>query len=308
MVTRYFLDAGQSGVRVRQESHGLQCDFKYPGLVTSQPLARQIVNLISSHIAAGNQVPTSVHIGATAVANSDTLADQLLQDLAPLGVQSLVLTHDSISGFLGALHFDTGVVIAAGTGIVTFAASETTTARVDGWGNIIGDAGSGFWIGRKALDAALRAHDGRAGRTLLTELAQSEFPDLELAYIELQQDENRVARIANLAQSVISIAEFDEVARCIVFQATEEMLYSASAALSRIGYSTHDSPAVSWTGNIAKSSLVSEYLEIQFQKSWPNARIIEPFGDPLEGVTLVHKVADGSPLAQYISIRDLNKL
>jgi len=307
MVTRYFLDAGQSGVRVRQESLGSHCDFKYPGLITSQPLAPQIINLISSHIAAGNQVPTSVHIGATAVTNTDALADQLLQDLAPRGIESLVLTHDSISGFLGALHFDTGVVIAAGTGIVTFAASETSTARVDGWGNIIGDAGSGFWIGRSALDAALRAHDGRAGRTLLTELAQSEFPDLELAYIELQQDENRVARIARLAQSVISMAEFDEVARSIVFQATEEMLCSASAALSRVGYSTHDSPAVSWTGNIAKSSLVSEYLETQFQKSWPNARIIEPLGDPLEGVTLVHKVADGSPLSQYISIRDLNR-
>lgn len=308
MVSRYFMDAGQSGVRVRQESLGSRCDFKYPGLITSQPIAPQIVNLISSHIAAGNQAPTSVHIGATAVTNSEALADQLLQGLAPLGVQSLVLTHDSISGFLGALGFDTGVVIAAGSGIVTFASSETTTARVDGWGNIIGDAGSGFWIGRQALDAALRAHDGRAGRTLLTELAHSEFPDLELAYMELQQDENRVARIANLARSVISMAEFDEVARRIVFQATEEMLCSASAALSRVGYTTQDFPAVSWTGNIAKSSLVSRYLEMQFQNSWPNARIIEPFGDPLEGVTLVHKVANESPLAQYISIRGLNNL
>jgi N-acetylglucosamine kinase-like BadF-type ATPase len=34
----------------------------------------------------------------------------------------------------------------------------------------MGDAGSGYWLGRAALDAVMRAHDGRGPATALTEV------------------------------------------------------------------------------------------------------------------------------------------
>ncbi|MDT3318074.1 hypothetical protein Q9S71_14695 [Microbacterium sp. KSW4-11] len=44
---------------------------------------------------------------------------------------------------------------------MTLAVGDRDTARVDGWGWTMGDAGSGFWIGREALTAVMRAHDHR---------------------------------------------------------------------------------------------------------------------------------------------------
>ncbi len=53
------------------------------------------------------------------------------------------------------------------------ASAATRVARVDGWGNIMGDAGSGYWIGREALDAVMRAYDGRGPQTALTDVVRA---------------------------------------------------------------------------------------------------------------------------------------
>ena len=91
-------------------------------------------------------------------------------------------------------------MVASGTGVVTLAVGRTELARVDGWGYLLGDAGSGYWLGRAALDAVMRAHDGRGDATALSAIAVAEFPDLEHAYIELQADPGRVGRIAAYAR------------------------------------------------------------------------------------------------------------
>ncbi|MCA1845918.1 MAG: hypothetical protein LC792_22560, partial [Actinobacteria bacterium] len=70
----------------------------------------------------------------------------------------------AVSGAVGpGSHGPGGVGVGGagpGGGIWAF---DNAVACVDGWGHLLGDAGSGFWVGRKGLDAALRAHDGRPG-------------------------------------------------------------------------------------------------------------------------------------------------
>ncbi|MCX4579197.1 ATPase [Streptomyces sp. NBC_01571] len=61
-----------------------------------------------------------------------------------------------------------GLALVAGTGAVaTRIAGRRCTATVDGDGWLLGDDGSGFWIGRGAVRAALRMADGRGGPTTL---------------------------------------------------------------------------------------------------------------------------------------------
>ncbi|MFW6689720.1 BadF/BadG/BcrA/BcrD ATPase family protein [Streptomyces sp. MAR4 CNX-425] len=64
-----------------------------------------------------------------------------------------------------------GVVVIAGTGAsASRIADRRQTASTDGHGWLLGDEGSGFWIAREALRAALRALDGRGPATALAEL------------------------------------------------------------------------------------------------------------------------------------------
>ncbi|MEV2210286.1 BadF/BadG/BcrA/BcrD ATPase family protein [Streptomyces sp. NPDC050997] len=63
-----------------------------------------------------------------------------------------------------------GLALVAGTGAVAMRITDRHgTATVDGDGWLLGDDGSGFWIGRAAVRAALRAADGRGPVTVLAE-------------------------------------------------------------------------------------------------------------------------------------------
>ena len=61
-----------------------------------------------------------------------------------------------------------GLALVAGTGGVALRITDRrTTTSVDGDGWLLGDDGSGFWIGRSAVRAALRMADGRGPTTVL---------------------------------------------------------------------------------------------------------------------------------------------
>ncbi|MFJ6081372.1 N-acetylglucosamine kinase [Streptomyces sp. NPDC092369] len=69
-----------------------------------------------------------------------------------------------------------GLALVAGTGAVALRITDRNcTATVDGDGWLLGDDGSGFWIGRAAVRAALRMADGRGEGTALAGLVGREL-------------------------------------------------------------------------------------------------------------------------------------
>lgn len=54
-----------------------------------------------------------------------------------------------------------GVLLLAGTGSMAMQTTSKGLSRVGGWGDLIGDEGSGYWIGRRALQCLSHAMDGR---------------------------------------------------------------------------------------------------------------------------------------------------
>ena len=79
------------------------------------------------------------------------------------GFATLVLDSDGFTTVLGAHGGKPGAVIAAGTGSVGEALRrDGSRVRVGGWGWIIGDEGSGAWLGQQAMRHAHQALDGRA--------------------------------------------------------------------------------------------------------------------------------------------------
>lgn len=91
--------------------------------------------------------------------------------LRRLGIDAAeVEVHSDIEAAFASApgHPADGLALVAGTGAVAArvtARACTTTAGGDGW--LLGDDGSGFWIGREAVRVALRMADGRGGPTAL---------------------------------------------------------------------------------------------------------------------------------------------
>lgn len=69
-----------------------------------------------------------------------------------------------------------GVIVDAGVGSSARGwTQEGQCAGAGGWGAVLGDEGSGYWIGIQAMRAVLRAHDGRGEDTLLTQMIFDHF-------------------------------------------------------------------------------------------------------------------------------------
>ena len=292
------VDAGQSGVQY-EVRHGreLLASANLTAINNGSPAVPQLVALLQPELPTLPRI-TTVAIGSTG--DDSESPDLLLTKLREFGVQRVLLAHDSITSYLGALGERTGAVIAAGTGVVTLAVGATTTARVDGWGHLLGDAGSGFWIGRAGLDAVLRAHDGRGPKTALSTLIVEDFPCLETMYVELQADPWRVRRIASYAKTILQLSTTDAVCASIRDRATAEMALSVAAGLHRVGEYSAEAPTIGCLGNVFRSDSLFDSFTKAVHAKLPSATVLRVAGNGIDGAHLMATLPSDHPLHKHI--------
>ena len=163
---------------------------------------------------------------------------------------SLILTSDD--ALLGSCisddrHVESGIVVIAGTGAVATAFRKSTTlagqdinriARSGGWGFILGDPGSAFDIGRRAVQAVLADREQRQGDGVgeiePTALEQGIIRQLGCKRSELlpcilrddggygQQPKHRVATLAHVVTS-LGFRDEDEQALAILRDAARSV-------------------------------------------------------------------------------------
>ncbi|TXK83740.1 N-acetylglucosamine kinase [Paenibacillus sp. N3.4] len=99
-----------------------------------------------------------------------------LQTELPDGVP-ITVHNDAVTALTAGTWGQKGIALISGTGSIAYGFDPATGAfvRVGGWGYLLGDEGSGFDLGRKALAAVMRAYDGRGKPTALTELVLSHW-------------------------------------------------------------------------------------------------------------------------------------
>jgi N-acetylglucosamine kinase-like BadF-type ATPase len=120
--------------------------------------------------------PVAVCLGLAGVDRPDD--DHIVRAIMRrLGYRShLVVVNDAFIALTAGVRDEPGVVLIAGTGSIAFGVNEDGyAARAGGWGYVLGDEGSGYWIGREALIAVVREADGRGSRTGLTPLVLEHF-------------------------------------------------------------------------------------------------------------------------------------
>jgi len=190
-------------------------------------------------VAAAGGAADEVRAAWVGLAGVDRPADReafapLLAPLAP----AVRLTNDAALG-LAALPGGVGVMLIAGTGAIALGANAGgDTARASGWGWLLGDEGSGFWLGLQALRAATRAADERSGPTallpaLLDHLHLSQPSDL-IPWTYAERDN---AKIAALAPLVFATArDGDATARGIVRLAVSELSSAVAAVADELGF------------------------------------------------------------------------
>lgn len=290
------IDAGQSGIKVRAAAAS-GGDLLFPGIRTGEPLLPQLASVVAETIARTGAPVDVVVAGISGLTDANADADAMLALTAAHGVRRVVLAHDSTTSFLGALGDRRGAVVAAGTGVVTLAVGAETTARVDGWGWIMGDAGSGYWIGREALDAVMRAYDGRGPTTELTAAVSDRWPDLSQAYMSLQADPDRVRIVASFAAVVARAAVAgDAVAQDISVRAAHELAQSVRAAIAQVRTDEETFPVCA-IGGVFGSAPLLEAFTADLHTGDASVRLVAPVGVGIDGVMALADLDAAHPLA-----------
>lgn len=134
----------------------------------------------------------------------------------------------------------TVIVVISGTGSAAVARQrDGTMHRCGGRGYLIGDEGSGFWIGAQGLRRGIARLDGVGPPTRLTELIADRDPSGWTQQVYGAADPKGF--IANAARGVIAAADDgDEVARQILDDAGEELATLVQALVQQADAATFD--------------------------------------------------------------------
>jgi N-acetylglucosamine kinase-like BadF-type ATPase len=303
------VDAGQSGSRMLlRAADGVEVSWRGPGIPAgTTPLAAMTGELLDAAVRgvrdAGAAAPEVVAAGLTGFHGGATGAEQASQAWrAALGTRVVRLTDDAVTSYLGALGDRSGAVVAAGTGVAVLASRDAASARVDGWGPVLGDDGGGHWVGQQGLRSAFRRLDGRGGSERLAAAARDAFGELTRLPGVLAASADRVAMVASFSRAVATAAREGDADACAIWASAGEALgRSVLAALDRVGRDPGGagSATVSWTGSLFDAGdLLLEPFRRTVLAGRGDVRLHEPCSDSLHG-------ALGLGLDQTARFRDL---
>ena len=206
----------------------------------------------------------------------------------------LILYGDEEIALDAAFAGGPGILVIAGTGSNAIGRSASGEHfGAGGWGPVLGDEGSGYWIGRESIRAALRAQErtgvGGVSSCLLREIERhwelnSVAELVAMANQRTFSDGASPPDFAALAPVVARCAERgDALAAGILERAGEELAELVSVVFHKM----HAGPTeigVAFTGSVlAQIATVRGAMVARLAVAVPSARVRDAAVDPLDG-------------------------
>lgn len=204
---------------------------------------------------------------------------------------NIIIDNDGVNALYSGTLGVPGIVQIAGTGSITFGINANgERERAGGWGYLIDDEGSGYDIGRAALNAVFKAYDGRGPKTTLTKRILEHFnvaepPDL-IQYI-YEVGKARMA-IAPLSKYVSEAAdENDAVANQIIKMAGTKIANAISGLSGKL-FPDHVGPVpvVVVGGVFSRADLLIPIIQSKLQDMNRNVQIVQPKLAPVFGAVI----------------------
>jgi N-acetylglucosamine kinase-like BadF-type ATPase len=197
--------------------------------------------VIEDTLGEGQDRPAAICLGMAGVDRPDD-ARIIRGILARIGYRAKVLVvNDALIALEAGLPGTPGIVMIAGTGSIAYGRDDRgQAARAGGLGHVLSDEGSGYWLGREALRAVVRAADGRGERTALTEPVLRHYGATEPADLVrvLYASGSRPSEIAALAREVGVVADAgDPIAQAIVENGAGELVRMAESVARQLSLS-----------------------------------------------------------------------
>lgn len=217
------------------------------------------------------------------------MAHDALYELFP-GIP-LLLRTDAELAYYGAFGFARGdILIIAGTGSIAWTRLPNGSfLRAGGWGPILGDEGSGAWMGREALRVCLREGEtqelGSLSRAVLKTLGLSEASDILTLVYQRGFDSRQWASLAPL---IFEHAGRDAGADTIIIEAGAALARLGKRILAQIRPVSRPVHIAVVGGLTAHWSLLEPPFLAELMEDNPTeCELVTPMGDALLGGRLI---------------------
>lgn len=232
--------------------------------------------------------PTAICLGIAGVDRpDDARVMQALMRRIGYKAKVLVVNDALIALEAGAPGGQPAVVIISGTGSIAYGRNANNqAARAGGWGYMLGDEGSGYWIGRAALRAVLREADRRGPATQLTGLLLNYYGVARAQDLIAQVYHGglRPSAIASLAQCVQgAFSDGDAVAIGILRNAADQLESSGLSVARRLDLVGSEFPFVLSGGIYRAVPWLEEELTRRLQMASPRSRTTLLSDEPAGG-------------------------
>ena len=258
---------------------------------------KQLHSAIRSALAANAlESITAAHIGVAGagVPSAREILESVTNQLFDENATRVGISHDLKIAHAGGFAGRAGSALVAGTGSACYGVdSRGGEILTGGWGDLIDDAGSGSWIGLRALQLCVRQADGRAAGNKLLQAV--------LRFLELDSVDEIKARIhinglprderARLAPIVFELAQSgDAVAEEIVGEAARELTLLVQCNFRALNVYE---PQLLLLGGLNESAYFREQLEALIRAEIPSVAIAQPRLSAAAGAVLLAIQATG---------------
>lgn len=300
-MSRYFIgiDGGGTNTRsLRADENGRIVGTGKAGSTNRNHHLRDEVraNLRSALLAAsgGKQIEnsTTIFMGMCGVSNDADRADiiSVVREIAEVGnACKIIVENDAVIGLAGGLSGRPGMVLIAGTGSACLGVNSSGESYwCGGWGALADDSGSAPWMGIRAIQAAVRAEDGRGEATKLRQIV-FEFLGLKHPRELIDRVHNKGLRreeIGTLAPRIIAAAEQgDGTAKNIVRDAAQELGLMVSTTAGHL-FGGEASEAILVGGLALSGPPFQPMLIKEIGSRAKTVRVREPEMSPVQGAVL----------------------
>lgn len=220
-----------------------------------------------------------------------------------------VLESDAYIALMAATEGKDGIAVISGTGAIAYGKKGSTQARASGWGYLLGDEGSGYYIGRRAMIEACRSYDGRSIPSKLNQIVYDYFAcenQDDFVHIIYEQPPIR-QQVAGLTRKVAELAnkEQDALAIEILEDAAAELAHSVVTVAKKLNLEKEKFP-LGLIGGVFKAG---DYIITPFKekvlKSCPYAEISSCRHEPAVGAALMIEPKITEEALE--KLRDINK-
>lgn len=228
--------------------------------------------------------PERILLGASG-AHSKEICNQIKEDLISTFNVMLTVIDDAQLAHKALLQGTDGILIIAGTGSIALARFNSEEWRIGGWGYLLGDEGSGYWISKKALQYALFQLERKNNQEVLTRAILSSIEGTTISDIKNFVYSSSRQEIAKLSELVYQVAQNNgESALSILQEAGKELAQLIKRALT-IKTSVHSPIKISVSGSLLiKNDIVFDSFRKVLSQDLPKHQLLREDRNVCEAV------------------------